>query len=75
MKNKFYMNEFKYFDGEEYITFNIIDLNEKTITLAVTNRGKISLINYDLYSDENGLYFEYGCDYARINVEDFEDYL
>ena len=75
MKNKFYMNEFKYFDGEEYITFNIIDLNEKTITLAVTNRGKISLIDYDLYSDENGLYFEYGCNYTRINVEDFEDYL
>lgn len=75
MKNKFYMNEFKYFDGEEYITFNIIDLNEKTITLAVTNRGKISLIDYDLFSDENGLYFEYGCNYTRINVEDFEDYL
>ena len=75
MKNKFYMTEFKYFDGEEYITFNIIDLSEKTITVAVTNRGKISLIDYDLYSDEKGLYFEYGCNYARINVEDFEDYL
>lgn len=75
MKNKFYMTEFKYFDGEEYITFNIIDLSEKTITVAVTNRGKISLIDYDLYSDEKGLYFEYGCNYARINVEDFEEYL
>lgn len=75
MKNKFYMTEFKHFDGEEYITFNIIDLNEKTITVAVTNRGKISLIDYDLYSDEKGLYFEYGCNYARINVEDFEEYL
>lgn len=75
MKNKFYMNEFKYFDGEEYITFNIIDLSEKNITVAVTNRGKISLIDYDLYSDEKGLYFEYGCNYARINIEDFEEYL
>lgn len=39
MKNKFYMNEFKYLDGEEYITFNIIDLNEKTI-VALYQRGE-----------------------------------
>ena len=38
MKNKFYMNEFKYFDGEEYITFNIIDLNEKTIVVLYSKR-------------------------------------
>ena len=63
--------------GEDYVTFNIVDLNDaqNKITVAVTNRGKISLIDYDLYTDENGLYFEYGCNYTRINVEDFEEYL
>ena len=28
MKNRFYMHEFKYHDGECYVTFNIVDLNE-----------------------------------------------
>ena len=26
MRNKFYMNEFQYHDGECYVTFNIVDL-------------------------------------------------
>ena len=44
MKNKFYLHEFKLFDGEEYITFNIVALNEskKEILVAVTNRGRIT---------------------------------
>ena len=28
MKNKFYMNEFQYHDGECFVTFNIVELNE-----------------------------------------------
>ena len=28
MRNKFYLHEFKLFDGEESITFNIVALNE-----------------------------------------------
>ena len=28
MKNKFYLHEFQIFDGEAWITFNIVDLNE-----------------------------------------------
>ena len=63
MKNKFYLHEFKLFDGEEYITFNIVALNEskKEILVAVTNRGRITQVTYDLFEDENGYYFEYGC--------------
>ena len=36
-----YMQEFKLYDGEEVITFNIIGVCEKKmeINLAVTNRG------------------------------------
>ena len=73
MKNKFYMKEFQFFDGDDFITFNIIDLNQDKITVAVTNRGKISMLEYDLQSDETGTYFEYGVDYARINIDDFEE--
>lgn len=68
------MNEFEYFDGEKFITFNIIDIkDDKTITVVVTNQGKISMLEYDLFQDEEGLYFEYGSNYARININDFEE--
>lgn len=75
MKNKFYLKEFQYYDGESFVTFNIYDLNEakQTITVAITNQGKISLVEYDLLQDEEGLYFEYGVNYTRINVDDFEE--
>lgn len=75
MKNKFYLQEFKLFDGEEYITFNIVALNEskKEILVAVTNRGRITQVTYDLFEDENGYYFEYGCDYTKVKIEDFKE--
>ena len=75
MRNKFYLHEFKLFDGEEYITFNIVALNEskKEILVAVTNRGRITQVTYDLFEDENGYYFEYGCDYTKVKIEDFKD--
>lgn len=75
MKNKFYLTEFQYFDGEDTVTFNIVDLNKSRdiITVAVTRQGKISLIDYDLRSDDGGLFFEYGVNYTRININDFEE--
>lgn len=75
MKNKFYLHEFKIHDGETWITFNIVDLNElkNEISVAVTNRGKITVVTYDLYQDENGYYFEYGCEYTKININDFKE--
>ena len=66
------MAEYQHFDGETYITFNIVYATEKEVQLAVTNRGKISVLTYDLYEDENGEYFEYGADYYRIYIEHFE---
>ena len=73
MRNKFYMKEFEYFDGEKFVTFNIVEMREKTITVAITNQGKISMLEYELFQDEEGLYFEYGNTYARININDFEE--
>ena len=74
MKNKFYLHEFAIFDGEAWITFNIVELNElkNEISVAVTNRGRITVTTYDLYKDENGYYFEYGCEFTKININDFK---
>ena len=72
---KYYLKEFSYFDGECEITFNIVDINfeKKTIFIAVTNRGKINVIEFDLHEDKNGnFFFEYGCDFNKIEVNDFE---
>ena len=75
MTNKFYMKEFQYYDGEVFVTFNIVDLQElkKEISVAITREGKISVVTYPLYEDENGFYFEYGCDYKKMNLNDFEE--
>ena len=72
----YYLKEFQYFDGYTEIIFNIVDINfdNMTITLAITNQGKISVIEYDLKRDkENNLYFEYGCQFEKIAVDDFEN--
>ena len=73
---KYYLKEFEYFDGESFITFNIVSINfeRKTIEVAVTDRGKISVIEYDLRQDVKGdFYFEFGPSYERIAVDDFEE--
>ncbi len=71
-----YLKEFQFFNGEYDVTFNIVDINtdKMVITLAVTNLGKISVIEYDLLRDkDNNLYFQYGCEHSKIDIDDFED--
>ena len=75
-RKRLYLSEFEFFDGEYFITFNIVDINtdRKQITVAVTNVGKISVITYDLMTDDKGkLYFEYGQFYEKVAVDDFEE--
>ena len=72
----YYLKEFCLFDGEYDITFNILDVNtdKMIITVAVTKAGKIFVTDYDLNLDkENNLYFQYGVEYTKVNVNDFED--
>ena len=72
--DKFYLKEFQFFDGEHTIIFNIVAVTENKITIAVTKCGKISVSDYDLYTDENGLYFEYGiAGQEHIHIDDFEE--
>ena len=74
-RKKYYLSEFQLFDGEEFITFNIVDINteRKEITVAVTNRGKISVITYSLLSDGDRFYFEYGVYDDEVNIDDFDN--
>ena len=72
---KYYLSEFQLYDGEVYVTFNIVAINtdKNEITGAISNRGRISVTTYDLLTDNDGsFYFEYGVDYEKINVSDFE---
>ena len=73
MKNKFYLKEFQFFDGEDTVVFNILSVEGSKITVAVTKCGKISVSDYDLYTDKNGPYFEYGvAGKEHIHIDDFE---
>lgn len=74
--NKFYLKEFQFFDGEDTVVFNIVALYEGSdkITVDVTKNGKITVTDYDLHLDENGLYFEYGVSgQEHIHIDDFEE--
>ena len=72
--DKFYLKEFQFFDGENTVVFNIVAVEENKITIAVTKCGKISVSDYDLYIDKNGLYFEYGiAGQEHIHIDEFEE--
>ena len=70
-----YLAEYKFHDGEANITFNIIYVNSKRkeIQVAVTNRGRISVVAYDLFENAKGFYFEYGCEHKKIYINDFKE--
>lgn len=72
---RYYMSEFALYDGDHYVTFNIVDVDtvRQEITVAVSNEGRISICTFDLKSDSNkGLFFEYGVSYEKIAVDDFD---
>ena len=72
--DKFYLKEFQFFDGENTVIFNIVAVEENKITIAVIKCGKISVSDYDLFTDENGLYFEYGiAGQEHIHIDEFEE--
>lgn len=70
------MAEYLHYDGEEFVTFDILQINQDKheVEVAITNRGKITVTTFEILSDELGeLYFEYGCMYDRIYLHDFEE--
>ena len=72
---KYYLSEYQMYDGEVFITFNIVSINieKEEITVAVSNRGKISVVTYDLLTNSDGFYFEYGVNFDKIMLNDFEE--
>ena len=73
---KYYLSEFEWFDGEDYITFNLvgIDLVKNKAQVTMTDRGRLSAITCDLLTDKDGeIYFEYGAMFTRIYLADFEE--
>ena len=58
---KGYLAEFDFFDGDDFVIFNIIgySTDRSEILVAVTDRGKISLVTYDILTDKTDRrYFE-----------------
>ena len=72
---KYYLSEFSLFDGDHYITFNIVSVDtvREEITVAITNEGRVSVCSFPLCADSlDCLYFEYGVMCDKITVDDFE---
>ena len=49
------MSEFNYFNGENFITFDLIEIDDekREVTVAVSNTGRISVQTFDLLFDGN----------------------
>ena len=69
------MPEFDYFNGENFITFNLIEIDDekREVTIAVSNTGRISVKIFDLLFDGNRRYFEYGFSYTKIYIDEFTE--
>ncbi|MCM1360221.1 MAG: hypothetical protein NC183_06885 [Corallococcus sp.] len=76
------MFEYDFFDGDHFITFDIIDVDEdkNEITLAISNQGRITQDTFDLFEDDeideetvNDIrYFEFGLYADKIYLHEFE---
>ena len=72
--NKYYMSEYDFFDGEYHCIFNMLEVKEHYVICSLNKAGKFSVQEYDLNLDkENNLYFEYGPEFNKIYIEDFEN--
>ena len=68
------MFEYEYFNGENFITFDIIEVNEdkQQVTVAISNEGKIIEETFDLLKDKvDRQYFEYGLYLDKIYIDEF----
>lgn len=76
------MFEYDYFDGDHFITFDIIEVDEDNskITFAISNQGRITQDTFDLFEDDeideemtNDIrYFEFGLYADKIYLNQFE---
>ncbi len=71
-------SEFELSDIDYDVTFNIVDIDFwfETVTVAITDNGKITQDTYELMKDKDGkYYFEYGRFYEKkVYIDDFRKY-
>lgn len=71
-------SEFELRDIDYDVTFNIVDIDFwfETVTVAITDNGKITQDTFDLMKDKDGrYYFEYGRFYEKkVYIDDFNKY-
>lgn len=72
-KTSHYLKEFEFYDGEAFVTFNILNFNEdkNTVEVAITDRGRITVSEFDIYNDFNGNYIEYKHMLNKIYLKNF----
>ena len=69
-------SSYDYFDGDDFITFDIIAVGEERhfVFVAVSNRGKVTVDNFDLLFDKDDEpYFYYGSPETKIYLNNFEE--
>lgn len=74
------MFEYDFFDGDHFITFDIVEIDDdnNTVLVAISNQGRITQDTFDLLKDEalDGIcenrYFEFGLYQERIYINEFE---
>ena len=76
------MFEYDYFNGDHFITFDIIDVDEENeqITVAISYQGRITRDTFPLFEDNkideetvNDIrYFEFGLYADKIYLSKFE---
>ena len=66
---------FDFNDGESLIRFDVVAYcpDTKQITFAITNQGKISVLDFEVFEDEDGHYIEYGSTYEKIYIDDVQE--
>ena len=73
MRNKYYMKEYRHFNGDYNVIFNLVEVNtdNDTVTVIVNNLGKITQRTFELKEENGWLYFEYGVMNEQIFIDDF----
>lgn len=73
MRNKYYMKEYRHFNGDYNVIFNLVEVNtdDDTVTVIVNNLGKITQRTFELKEENGWLYFEYGVMNEQIFIDDF----
>ena len=73
---KEYMYENRVFINDNYVTFNIIDLNRdaEEITVNINDTGHHTIDTFELKDLDGWTYFEYGRPVPeKIYIDDFEE--